>query len=442
MIRSFGILWLITAPLSAAVDAARLEFARGVLLECRGDTDSAATHFENARLADPTAAPLVTRAVSRLHETGDRPGAVRLFREFAAARPDDLSVQLSYADFLNEQGRGDALATKLAIETLEASLAKYPGHPEIIHRLVSLDRSRGDELIARLSDDAPEPVLLYATLSRSLHEADDLASKAEIDRRFLLALESHPENPTLARAASEHFRTTKRRDQAIDVLQSHTRAAPWSLGLRVRLGILEFAAGRDDAGVATLQAVLAIAPNHALAHQALAKFYRLHGNPELATHHAAEVLKIRGGSPSEFLKLAGEFLSSGKPRDARILLEKAVFRHPENPELRMKLATATHQDPETRSRAPRLFREAEAAFSDAKISDPEFLTASAEAMIEAGQSKAGEERLRAAIRAYPPDAKQETAAALRRLAALWSAENRNAEAARALLQRADSLDPQ
>jgi hypothetical protein len=97
-----------------------------------------------------------------------------------------------------------------------------------------------------------------------------------------------------------------------------------------------------------------------------------------------------------------------------LLLEKAAFDHPENPELKMKLAVATHRDPETRSRATRMFRAAEAAFPGDNITDPTFLTAAAEAMIEAGQSRAGEERLRAAIRAYPPEAKKETAAALRR----------------------------
>jgi hypothetical protein len=187
--------------------------------------------------------------------------------------------------------------------------------------------------------------------------------------------------------------------------------------------------------------VLAIDPRHALAHQALAKRYRLGGKPELADFHTGELLKIRGGSPSEFIKLADEQMASGHPREARLLLEKAVFNHPDHPDLRMKLAVAAHRDPETRAMSSRLFREAETAFPGGKISDPAFLTESAETLIDSGQSRAGEERLRAAIRAYPPEAKRETAAALRRLAALWNAENRNADAARALLLRADSLDP-
>jgi hypothetical protein len=51
-----------------------------------------------------------------------------------------------------------------------------------------------------------------------------------------------------------------------------------------------------------------------------------------------------------------------------------------------------------------------------------------------------EERLRNAIRTFPKDAKEETATALRALAALWISENRNADAAKALISRAEALE--
>lgn len=440
MIGNATVAFLLAGPLSAAGNP-RLEYALGVLAENRGQTAAAATHFETARMADPAAAPLVEIAVRHSLEMGDRPGAIQFYRGLAAARPYDLSVQLAYAAFLTEQGRGDALANKLAARTLQAALVKNPGHPEIIRRLFSLVPDERKMLLGTLSPDAPDAVLLFASLSRTLHETDDEAAHAEIGRRFRLAMEAHPENPALAREASEHFRNTNRLDEAIGLLQRHVKAAPWSLDLRVRIGILQFSAKQDDAGETMLKDVLSIHPKHALAHQALAKFYRLRGNPDRSADHAGELLKIRGGSPAEFLKLADGHLASGQARDARLLLEKAVFNFPEHPDLRMKLAIATQQDPETRARASRLFREAEAAFPDGKISDPAFLTTSAEALIASGQARAGEERLRAAVRAFPPDAKKETAAALRRLAALWQSENRNADAARAILQRANALDP-
>ncbi|MBC8127090.1 MAG: hypothetical protein H8M99_08100 [Gloeobacteraceae cyanobacterium ES-bin-144] len=441
MIRVLCIFLSVICPLFAAPNP-RVEYAFGVLAECRGDKAAAATHYQNALEADPLAGPLVVIGVERLIDEGDRAAAIRLYRDFASVRVEDLSVQIAYADFLREQGRGDSMALKLAVETLNAALKKNPGNPEIIRRLISLDGSRANELLAQLAPDDPASAMLYAAISRSAPDANDVAVRAEIDRRFLAAIEAHPRNLALAREASDYFKDTNRLDQAIEVLRRHTEAAPWSLDARVRLGILDFSAKRDDDGEATLKDVLTIQPKHALAHQALAKFHRLRGKPELARNHSVELLKIRGGSPSEFLKLADECLASGNARDARLLLERAVFKHPDNTELRIKLAISTHQDPETRDRATRLFREAEVLAAEGKITDPAFLTASAEAMIESGQSKAGEERLRAAIRAYPPTAKKETAAALRRLALLWETEQRNGDAARALRQRADSLAPQ
>jgi Flp pilus assembly protein TadD len=442
MMRVPFIFLLLALPLTAAPNLC-VEPAFGELAEARGEEEQPAARFENARAADPAAAPLIEieRGVSRLIAAGDRAGAIRLYREFAAARPDDTASQLGFSDFLVREGAGDALALKLARETLQSVLTKNPSEPEIIRRLVPLDRANGRMLIDQLLSDEPRSASLFASLSQSLQEGADEVLLAEIDRRYQLAFEAHPEDVAFAREVSEHFHKTKRPDRAIDVLKRHTEAAPWSLDLRVQIGVLYLTAKRDAEGEAALKEVLAIHPKHALAHQALAKFYRQQENSELAVYHAGELLKIRGGSASEFLKLADEHMAASRPREARLLLEKAAFFHPDHAEIYMKLAIATHQDPESRAMAPRLFREAESAAANGKISDPAFLTASAEALIESGQGKAAEERLRAAIRAYPADAKKETAAALRRLAALWENENRNADAARALLQRADSLDP-
>jgi Tfp pilus assembly protein PilF len=441
VIRNPGIFLLFAASLAEAGNP-RTDFALGVLAESRDDAAEATLRFENAREAAPLALPLVRRAVRARLAEGARPAAVKLYRDLAAARPDDLEIQLACADFLEQQGGGDALALKLADETLEAALQKNPGHPEIIRRLFQRAPSAGDKSrrLDQLAPDDPASVLLYATLSRSLFDSADAAAREKLDRRFLSAVESYPENPGLARAASEYFRDTERPDQAIDILKRHIEAAPSSLDLRTRLGILHFTAQRDAEGEAALKEVLAIHPRQALAHQSLAKFYRLRDPPGPARFHAGELLKIRGGSPADFIKLADEWLAADDPRQARILLEKAVFDHPQNFELANQLAIATRRDPATRDLAARLFREAEALRSADRKPEPAFLIESAEALIAQGQSKAAEERLRAAIKSFPPEAKKETAAALRRLALLWETEGRNVNAARALRQRADALD--
>jgi tetratricopeptide (TPR) repeat protein len=427
-----------------AADNSRLEFAVGVLERSRG-VPSAFDHFEKARLADPTALYLAEMAIRHQVEKGNRADAVKLFRDLAAVRPQDLTIQLAYADFLEQQAEGDSLALQLAHDALVSVLGAHPGDPRIIRRLFQLaepagNKSRQIELMEQLSITDPESVLLYASLSRKIFAADDATSREKLDQRFIQATDAQPAHPELARAASDHFNDTKRPSQAIMILKKHVAAAPSSLDLRTRLGILQFAAKDDAEGEKSLTDVLVISPRQVLAHQALAKFYRLRDKPDLARTHAGELLKIQGGSPADFVKLADEWLAADTPRQARLLLERAVYDHPSDYNLACKLAIATRRDPETSALASRLFREAEAARpADVKPTAP-FLIESAEALLGQGQTKAAEERLRTAIRTFPPEAKKETAAALRRLAQLWESENRNGDAARALRQRADALD--
>lgn len=428
--------FLLTGSLLAAEDR-RVEYALGVRDEGRGDEAGAYDHFEKALSLDRKSLPLVEKMVGLKLAAGDHAGAVKLMRELAKAWPERVEVQLEYVSILQREGQGDA-----AVKVLE----KLPKLDlRVVQQLLTLYRERGDaqravNLMEWLPEENAAAAEIYASTSQALFESSDLEARARVDERYEKALLANPKDPELARGASEYFRTTGRLDDAILILQKHAAAAPWTLDLRTRLGVLLFSAKRDADGEAALKAVVAIRPASPLAHQALAKFYRLKGDGKSAREHGAELLKIRGGSAREFMLLADEFLAAGEPREARLLLEKGVFNFPDQPELAMKLAVATRRDPETQAQAARLFREAEAAMGADFKPDAAFLIESAETMIEQGQSKAAEERLRTAIKSYPPDQKRETAAALRRLAALWESENRNAEAARALRQRAEALE--
>jgi Flp pilus assembly protein TadD len=438
------IVWLLSGGFLLASDNPRVEFALGVLAECRGEK-SAAGHFEKARLADPLALPLVQRAVDRCMAANDRGGAVKLLRDLAAARPDELAVQLVYTDFLTRHGQGDSMAAKLAAGVLEKILATSPGHPEATRQLHGIYLAEGRRfealaLLDRLATDDPASALLYAQLARGVADADDAAQRGRMDRHYQESLTATPQSAALAREASEHFRNSGRPEKAIEVLERHVAAAPSSLALRTRLGILLFAGKHDARGESVLKEVLEIHPRQALAHQALAKFYRSRGQADAARFHAGELLKIRGGSAADFTRLADEWLAAGDPREARLLLERAVFDHPARWELHQKLAIAARRDPEARDDAARFFREAEAARPADAQAEPAFLVEFAETLLAEGQSAAAEERLRNAIRAYPAEARHETAAALRRLAELWESEERNEDAARALRQRAESLD--
>jgi Tfp pilus assembly protein PilF len=168
------------------------------------------------------------------------------------------------------------------------------------------------------------------------------------------------------------------------------------------------------------------------------------GNNPRARHHRAELLRIRGGGPREFQGLADEYLADGQPREARLILEKAFFEHPQDAALAARLAIATARDPATKDSAPALFRQAEAlakSRSQPKVLDAEFLDAYGKTLAAAGEQPAAEDQLRAAIRAFPPDQPKPLAAALRNLARLWLDADKNHAAASSLLQRAEQLDP-
>ena len=427
----------------------KLDFALGILAEQRGDKVAAGVATEKARAADPLAFPLVERSAQALRAAGDIEGASTLYRDFAKAAPQRLDAQIAYADFLRNASPDDDFASKIARDTLERSLQQHPENLAVQMRLFRIyealgQREKSLELFEKVAaPDAGEREAMTAVdMARTLFPKDDVKARARMDELLKKAVEGAPRNPVLARMASEHFRSTARLPEAVEMLALHVAANPASLELRTRLGILQLAAERTREGEKTLLEVLAIDPRQALAHQSLAKLYRKQERPDAARPHAAEALKIRGGDPSEFSSLADEFLEAGEPREARLLLERAVFFNVSDAALAAKLAVATRRDPETREKASRLFREAESlAGGEGPAKDPVFLTEFAESLVEGGQVPAAEERLRLAIRAFPAEKKKETAAALRRLAGLWKDANRNAEAARALLQRADALDP-
>ncbi|MFT4175523.1 MAG: hypothetical protein QM627_02600 [Luteolibacter sp.] len=433
---------IVAMPLVQAADDPRRDYAFGVWERLNGRESQAAESFEKARKADPTAWTLARLGIDRRLAQKDVPGALKLYRELAEKRRAELSIQLSFADFLLNLGpRFQAERVKF----LEATAKRWPGDPQLVQRLFSAMLDQGEMEKARrvleTMAETPAAAPVYAALSRTAYPSDDAAASRRVADRYATAVSAEPKQAGLARAASDYFRDRGDSARAIRMLELHTGALPSSLDLRVRLGILYFSVRENAKGEAALQDVLKIDPGHAQAHQALTRFYRQTNQPALARRHAAEVLKRRGGSMGDFLQLSEEFLAANEPREARLLLEKAVFDVPGNFELLSQLAIATRRDGTARDLAANAIRDAEAALPRGRKFSPEFLVESAEISLAEGRSEEAEQRLRDAIRAYPADAKPQTAAALRRLAGIWESQNRNTEAARSLRQRADLLDP-
>lgn len=423
---------------------ARREYAQAVLAGLRGDAEGKAEHEEAARIAHPTALLLADRAARRAIKAGDIKTASTLYRTLAQDRQDSLQAQFLYTDFLRSQSTEDDFALRLAVEKLEELRKKQPTHPDILERLLrlyeqQLQREKSEALYQDYLKHAQADPAVAEMFSRILRDQDDAQSQEQLDKMYRQRIGETPGDPNLARSASEHFRKTKRLPEAIALLQKHVKAAPSSLDMRVRLGILLLANKQEAEGEAALLAALAIDPSLYVAHQSLAKLYDQQKKPEQARKHRSEMLKLRGGDASEFLEVSQEYLNAKDAKAARILLEKACFDYPKDLDLHYLRAVATHLDAGESAKAPALFDEAEKLAKE-PTRNPLYLRHAAESYWTAKQTEKAESRLRDAIKAYPATEKKESAAAIRLLASWWQQQNKNADAAKALLQRAEMLE--
>ena len=374
------------ATVSALNASSLLDFTYGTLEKQRGNDKRADKYYEKAFAADPAAMPIVRMIAEKRLAAGDRAAAFGIYQHAVDARPDEPMIQIEFGDFLGCIGKGDAIAETKQQESYRKVLSAAPGSYIPIEQLIRQARDHGNNTSARqyleqLNLDTSEAVRFYVATTKSLYDSKDKDAQARIGKCFTDATESHPEWIATARAASDHFREAGDMEKAISILRRHVETVSSSLDLKIRLGILLISSKHDDEGVAILKQVLDVYPGKALAHESLAKYCRQQGMQKEAREHAAELLKIRSGTPDEFIKLADELIADNEFRAARLLLEKAVFDHDEDASLMMKLAIATSRDSETKDKAARHFREAESMLANPADMNPAFLLASAKELV-------------------------------------------------------------
>ena len=439
-----------------------LEQREGDKLWNPGDKDPAREHYRRAlehyeaiRTDDPDSFTVAERTASlQLNGFEDLAGASKILRDFAKAHPEDLASQLYYTNFLRQTSPRDAMARKVAREILTAANERFPHTPEVFTRLIQLceedEEHEASLVIFRAELDAahadPGVWVALIPVARNLIPGDDPEYQPTLDTLHQRALRDGVRDATIARQVSDYYRELGQLDESITSLQKHIAAVPNSLELRTRLGLLLVAAERADEGRKVLEDTVAIDPDYVYAHRALARLYEKSGDLAKARHHQSEVLRVESGAASDFLELAGKYLEANDPHQARLLLERARFDHPENAAVAARLAMATLRDGET-AEAARIFRQAEALAKDSadpelqEFLGPAFQIDFASALREAGDLPAAEERLRSAARNAPEDKPAQGAQALRELARLWLDQDKNHGPAVSLLKRAEGLDP-
>ena len=449
-------------PLQADKTANLSLYAKGVFAAQKQDWRTAREIYQETLVNDPNAYPLVREVVAlqsfdleRDPTFRDIPAATATLRNFATSHRNHLASQLHYASFLRQYGRDDQIARQAALDTLELANQNFPHSNAVYASLISFyeDLDQRPKSLAILEaelsveNENPNHWLSLIPIIKTLYPADDPQYSVKLDQAMTKVEEHGLHRPDIARRVSEFHRERDRMNQAIAVLEKHLELVPSSHTLRTRLGLLHLSNNEEDLGEKTLLEVLAIDPDQALAHSSLAKLYTKHNQLEKALHHRAENLRIRGGSPSDAIEIANEYLALEQPHPARLLLEKFRFDHPEDPGIHARLAIATLRDGLTRE-AALLFRQAETLAEESEEEeaqeylDTDFQIEFAQILVDANDLPSAETRLRQAAKGIDLDTEpKKYARAVTALAKLWLEQDKNEASAKALLQRALSLDP-
>lgn len=284
-------------PAVAAVYLTRLAES----LEARGDVGGAMANFRRALEADPTALA-ATRGLSRLAErlddpatlaeaarreaqvVGDRGAAARLLVRSAAVRTD-------------RTGDGEG-----AVSDLERALELDPDHPEAAARLVALLEPAGKE--ARLADvlgraavsagDPERVAALYGEVARL--QADRLGNLAGAISALNRVLRTTPSHVEVLRRLASYYVRDGQHTEAAHLLGRVVQLAPERELLRdVHLDLGRLYAdnlGQPDKALLSLQAVLALDPEHPEALDRVSRIHEREGRHGPAAEAAAKLVAV------------------------------------------------------------------------------------------------------------------------------------------------------
>ena len=386
--------------------------------------------------------------------TAKKEEATLLLRHFAEQNRNHLTSQLDYVEHLETFYSEDHIGKEAILETLTLANENFPHHlavfPQLIRKYESLeDRENSLSLLEKQLQAPPEHSAHWATLLslfQTLYPSDSLDGQKHTQQAIANLTEHGLSSPSTARKVSEYHRQQGNFPKAIEVIEKHLSLVPASNSLRVRLALLQLSLDDEESGEKNLLAALQVDHKTVLAHQSLAKLYLKKDLPLKALHHKAKLYHIRGGDAEEAVELAQQYLDAAQPNPARRLLERALFYEPDDPSLAARLGMTFLQEEQSK-KALEFFRNAEQiakeSESDLFLNDPDFHYHFAQALQQEGEFPAAESRLRQAADGLNLDEEpSKYARAITDLAALWLEQDKNQGPARALLERAISLDPE
>jgi tetratricopeptide (TPR) repeat protein len=241
--------------------------------------------------------------LGKLHDQREEPAeAMQTYRQILEADPEHDEARLRLATALLQLSRGDE-----ALAHLEYLRPRLPDNPEVmvqLARALSL-QARRDEARALLDQclrTHPDHAGALAELGLIAgHEGDATAAEEYLGRATRLDPGNLPARFQYYRALNRNNKNAEA-DQELaairqaeadmlrirELVQGRLQQAPNDPAVHYELGVIALRAGLVEEGVAWLRSALELRPDYARAHEALARYYQLAGNPAMAARHRQE----------------------------------------------------------------------------------------------------------------------------------------------------------
>lgn len=408
--------------------------------------------FKEVMALDPGDSALAGRVVALSIQAGQSVEARRLLEDAVKNNPEAEGPAVALAGFLIGRQEEGIQSHAEALGMLRKLQAKFPGSVEVCAltvRLAVSDQRREEaqtavgQTIARGSQ-RPDFWLRMSGIAREAFPLDDPDTRAAhlaivsgcVEKAAVLA----PDEPSVIEAAADFYARLNMQEKAGAYYKKLAAAQPGNLTARRKLGQVLRITG-DTAGAQKLfEELVQIDDADAVAHRALAAIHEAAGHPQDALRHRSELLRIEGGSETDYLKMASQLADAGLSDERRLTLERGYYKHPQSPRLAVALGSALHQAKKLKE-ATAIFDEAVVLASkyDADALDGAYFLARAECARDFGERETAAIHFRKAIDKAPKGKPESAVPAYAGLATLWLDEGAKLEEARELLRLAGSL---
>lgn len=261
--------WLATDP-----DDPLALLLRGKLQEQRLRTSEALLTYRRVVELDPEqheARLRMTTLLLQLRQGEEAAGHLAYLR---ARLPENPEIQVQWVRALSLQGR-----TAEARAALDECLAAHPDLPEAL-------AERGRFALADGDDRAAEEYFGRAV------RADPGNVPARHQYALVLARNGKPGEAAAQDAAVKQLQADQ--DRIAELISGPLQTRPHDPTVPHEIALIALRAGRPADALRWFQTAIQIDPDHAPAHQELAKYYQAAGDPALAAHHRAIAQRAAG----------------------------------------------------------------------------------------------------------------------------------------------------